>query len=94
MLHSETAPAGSERRQYDRYPCPHAAQTFFGEQWRDCLVEDISAGGASVHTNDRPAVGASVMLFVENVAEMPAVVVRHTGDGFALRFDLAPMTRH
>lgn len=86
--------AASDRRQYERYPCPHGAQTFFGNQWRDCGVEDISAGGASVRTFERPAVGTPVTLFVEDVAEMPAVVVRHTQAGFALRFELSSTARH
>ncbi len=85
---------GAERRRYERYPCPHHAQAFFSAQWRDCGVDDISAGGALVNAMDRPAVGEVVTLFVEDVAEMPGVVVRHTGDGFALRFDLSSLTRH
>ena len=94
-MHVQQAePSGRERRQYDRYPCPHQAQAFYASQWRDCAVGDISAGGANILTQERPAVGDKVTLFVEDVAEMPGVVVRHTGDGFALRFDLSPLTRH
>ncbi len=88
------AATGRERRQYERYPCPHQAQAFDGAQWRDCRVLDISAGGASVLASQSPGVGASVTLFVEDVAEMPGVVVRRTEDGFAVRFDLSPLTRH
>ncbi|MGZ0188908.1 MAG: PilZ domain-containing protein [Alphaproteobacteria bacterium] len=68
---------------YERYPCPHHAQAFFSAQWRDCAVDDISAGGANILTSDCPAVGESVTLFVEDVAEMPGGVVRHTGNGSA-----------
>ncbi|MEQ9124672.1 MAG: PilZ domain-containing protein [Alphaproteobacteria bacterium] len=84
---STPAPSSEERRRYERYTCPHNAQTFFGLQWRDCEVEDISAGGASILAGDRPAVGQPMTLFVEDVAEMPGVVGRHTAAGYALRFD-------
>lgn len=94
MQTESVTPSGQERRRYERYECPHGAQTFFESQWRDCGVDDISAGGANIRTVARPAVGASVTLFVEDVAEMPGVVVRHTEDGFALRFDIGPLTRH
>lgn len=94
MQVASTQPAYDERRRYERYACPHNAQTFFESQWRDCDVADISAGGASVAAVDRPQIGAEVTLFVEDVAEMPGVVVRHTEDGFALRFELSPLARH
>ena len=95
MQMQETASlSAAERRQYERYPCPHYAQAFFSSQWRDCAVGDISAGGAYVCAHERPSVGETVMLFVEDVAEMPATVIRHTHDGFALRFDLSSLTRH
>ncbi len=94
MQTAATQISGDERRQYERYPCPHPAQAFFAEQWRDCAVEDISAGGALVRAPARPAVGDIVALFVEDVAEMPGVVVRHTPDGFALRFELSSLARH
>ena len=94
MQSAEQSLGGRERRQYDRYPCPHPAQTFFSDQWRDCKVGDISAGGAAVLAFERPAVGELITLFVEDVAEMPAVVVRHTEDGYALRFELSPKTWH
>lgn len=94
MQISETTPGERDRRRYDRYPCPHHAQAFFASQWRDCAVADISAGGASVVSGAKPAVGAAVTLFVEDVAEMPGVVVRQTEAGFALRFDFSPLRRH
>jgi hypothetical protein len=94
MQIEQTEATGSNLRMYERYPCPHHAQAFFASQWRDCTVDDISAVGANILTANRPAVGDSVTLFVEDVAEMPGVVLRHTGDGFALRFDLSPLTRH
>ena len=53
-----------------------------------------SAGGALIEHKSRPAVGESVTLFVEDVAEMPGIVVRHTGEGFALRFELTAPARH
>jgi len=81
-----TALAG-ERRLFDRYPCPHAAQSFFEEQWRDCAVLDISVGGALIKADCRPEVGEIVTLFVEDVAELPGAVVRVEADGFALRFE-------
>ena len=79
--------SGSDRRQYERYPCPYYAQAFLARQWRDCGVADISAGGALLETTNCPPVDDMNALFVEDVAEMPGVVIRHTGDGLALRFD-------
>ena len=87
-------PSNSERRKYERYPCSHSAQTFHESAWRDCDVEDISAGGALIVNNERPAVGTVIMLFVEDVAELPGLVVRHTADGFALRFELSTTAKH
>lgn len=94
MPQTESQAAGRDRRQYDRYPCPHYAQAFYASQWRDCAVGDISAGGAAVVSGERPAIGEAVTLFVEDVAEMPGVVVRHTEAGFAVKFDFATLTRH
>lgn len=92
----QTLPAtpSADRRQYERYPCPHGAQTFHESSWRDCAVEDISAGGALIANAERPAVGSVIMLFVENVAELPGIVVRHTEDGYALRFELSTTAKH
>lgn len=90
---SATTDTGN-RRKYERYPCPHSAQTFHGSQWRDCDVDDISAGGALIKHTERPAIGSVVMLFVEDVAELPGVVVRHAEDGFALRFELSAAKQH
>lgn len=94
MQLASTAETGADRRRYERYDCPHNAQTYFDDCWRDCAVADISAGGAQIDAMERPAVGAEITLFVEDVAEMPGVVVRHTEDGYALRFELTPMSRH
>lgn len=93
-MQTQQAIPSDDRRKYERYPCPHGAQTFHESAWRDCAVEDISAGGALIANMERPAVGSVVMLFVEDVAELPGVVVRHTEDGFALRFELSTTAKH
>ena len=54
--------AADERRRYERYACPHGAQARHGDGWRDCAVTDISAGGASVASDERPPVGDAVTL--------------------------------
>ena len=87
-------PATSERRQYDRYPCPHGAQAFIEQQWSDCAVQDISVGGALIKAAERPAIGEMVTLFIEDVAEMPGAVIRHHAEGFAVRFELTVLAEY
>lgn len=47
-------------------------------------LRDISRSGASVISRERPAIGAGV-----RIRDHDAIVVRHTGEGFAVRFESA-----
>ncbi len=47
-------------------------------------LRDISRSGASVISRERPAIGTGV-----RIRDRDAIVVRHTGEGFAVRFESA-----
>lgn len=60
---------------------------------RDCVVMDISLGGARVECADAPSVGTKIELGFDGFNQVAGVVVRTTRDGMGISFDCATDTR-
>lgn len=60
---------------------------------QDCVVMDISLGGARVECADAPPVGTKVELKFDGFNQVAGVVVRSTDDGMGISFDCAIDTR-
>jgi hypothetical protein len=60
---------------------PNAVLTLPGGERQHCKVNDVSASGAAIVSNARPAVGSIVA-----VGSLPSRVVRELSNGFAVQF--------
>lgn len=47
---------------------------------------NISCSGALLATSSRPAINASIVCYFDDLGRVAATVVRHTDDGFAVKF--------
>lgn len=84
-----------ELRRHPRFPCPHMSQVSADAMdWRDCVIKDMSGGGACLESNMDVNVGDNVILYVDQVAHIDATVVRQVTDGFAVAFNLNSLRDH
>ena len=77
---------GRERRRHARHSFEQYSTFTHDGRVFPCRVRDISAGGLSFVTQDRPALGARVTLHLPYLGEFVAEVVRHQDDIVGLRF--------
>jgi hypothetical protein len=82
----EPAAAADDRRRYPRHDYEQAATYTWEGQVLPCLVRDISAGGISFRSENRPPLGARVTLQVPYLGQFDAEVVRDTGEAVGLSF--------
>lgn len=83
---AEPAAAEQDRRRYPRHDYDQAATFTWDDQVLPCLVRDISAGGLSFRAENRPPLGARVMVQVPYLGQFDAEVVRDVGETVGLRF--------
>ena len=50
------------------------------------LTVNMSCGGASFRANRRPGIGAQLICYFDDLGRIESEVVRHTAEGFAVRF--------
>lgn len=91
-LHAARSPApvaGRDRRRFRRVPLKLEGRFLDpGSEEHAFLTQDISCGGAHVVSKARPAVGASIVCYIDNLARISARVVRHTAQGFVIVFNI------
>jgi hypothetical protein len=80
----------ADKRDQERIVTRAQAVLLFDEHHAVCMVRDLSGSGAQVITPERPAVGSTVVLFVDDFGRFEARVARHTAIGVALRFQHRP----
>lgn len=66
------------------------ADVVFIDRDHDCMIHDISQGGAALQSAVRPAMGHEMTLNTSGVSGIPCRVVRLLPDGFAVQFKTLP----
>jgi hypothetical protein len=76
-----------EKRRYRRVAVPLVVKMLLEDGTEEeAIVRDISAGGASLLSENRPAKGSRVILYIREVGRMECSVVRDHPHGFAVDF--------
>lgn len=76
-------------RHYPRIETHIAARLAVGDCWSDCMILDLSAGGARLQTDAELAEGATVILTSEEIGILAATVRRRSPDSVSLAFGLS-----
>ena len=76
----------AERRVYMRWNIGAPAALVLPDKTVECLVRDISAGGAGVRADLTPRLGSEVGLAVSRSLHIPSLVARTTADVIGLDF--------
>ncbi len=96
-----TTKTGAERRRHARKPVRHAAKIQIAApnlhgrleehgHWHDCLIENISPGGAKISIDAHLEMGTAVRLEVGRFGKFEAVVAWIAPKEYGLRFTGAP----
>lgn len=59
----------------------------------DGTLQNISAGGLMLKSEEQPALGTTVIVYVQEIGRLEGEVVRHYEDGFAVNFTFAEALR-
>jgi chromosome partitioning protein len=77
-------------RRYPRFKYEQPAILIVGDGQVDCVVHDISAGGALIAVNKTLKVGESVTLALDSIGKLPAEIRHSDGGRAGLRFIIDP----
>jgi hypothetical protein len=77
-------------RRYPRFNYERPATLAVGDGEVDCIVHDISAGGALIRVGRDLKVGDTVTLALDGIGRLPAEVRHREDDRAGLRFILDP----
>lgn len=90
MASEQTTSSGSDKRKYPRVALSKAARARAkkGED-QEAIIRDISASGASIHTNPPLEENSNVEIEIDGIDhEISGHVVRAFDDGVAVEFEL------
>lgn len=79
---------GKERRVWKRHNLEKTAGIKTDKHTHSRDLDDMSAGGASVHGSLSEDDGELVEIAIDDFGAFPASVVREWDDGFAVQFDI------
>ncbi len=82
-----------DRREHARVKEPKVSQIQVHGQWRDCTIQDISAGGAEIAALEGSDQGDSVKLKVPGFGEVSGRIIRATDCSRGITFNLDEDTR-
>lgn len=82
-----------DRRVHERVKESQSSQVQVHGQWRDCLIQDISAGGAEIAALDGTDQGDSVKLKVPGFGDVEGRIIRATDKSRGITFNLDEETR-
>lgn len=77
-------------RRYPRFKYEQPAVLILGDSQVDCVVHDISAGGALIAVSKALKVGESVTLSLDSIGKLPAEIRHCDGGRAGLRFIIDP----
>lgn len=91
----DTATVAPEKRAYARVPIALAGKVFFPASGaeRDCIVTDISLGGATLQCGASPAVGTELVLYLQGFDRFAGVVARADAEETGMRFTCSQAKR-
>jgi hypothetical protein len=87
--------AGEERRGFRRVKLDLPGRLYLPAQGCEaqCVIVDMSPGGAALLSDVGPEIGASVILYLDGFGRFEGRVVRHDQGGFGLAFASSPSKR-
>jgi len=77
-------------RRYPRFKYEQPAILMVGDSQVDCVVHDISAGGALIAVSRTMKVGETVILALDSIGKLPAEIRHSDGGRAGLRFIIDP----
>jgi hypothetical protein len=84
---AEFSKAPSERRKEPRVRVTLQARYMLPDRREYlCTVVDASAGALALAGPERGAMGANIVLYIDNIGRVEGTVVRHFEDGFVVKF--------
>lgn len=83
----------SDLRGHRRIETRKAARLSVGDAWHDCVILDLSSGGAKLIVDLAIAPGTPVVLAEDGLGLLAAVVQRKDADGVSLAFGVGPEAR-
>ncbi len=81
------------RRKYKRVQICSPTEVFVNGQWRECRLNDVSAGGAEIEAVEGIQKGNAIKLRISALGEFAGRVVRATELSRAIEFDIDEDTR-
>jgi hypothetical protein len=87
--------SGREKRAFMRVPTALAGKMFFPpiDDEHDCIVTDISLGGATIQCGFMPALGTEIVLFLDGFGRFRGTVVRADGEEAGIHFEVSQEQR-
>lgn len=82
-----------DRRVHERVKQQQPSQVQVHGQWRDCTIQDISAGGAEISAVEGAGQGDSIKLKVPGFGEVDGRIIRDTEKSRGITFNLDEETR-
>jgi hypothetical protein len=83
-------PSPEALRRYPRFKYEQPAILLVGDGQVDCVVHDISAGGALIAVSRTLKVGETVILALDSIGKLPAEIRHSDGGRAGLRFIIDP----
>jgi len=83
-------PSPEALRRYPRFKYEQPAVLLVGDGQVDCVVHDISAGGALIAVSRTLKVGDTVILALDSIGKLPAEIRHSDGGRAGLRFIIDP----
>lgn len=79
----------NERRRHQRVRSARGVALLYRGTWHDCTIIDVSPGGAAIASEQRPPIDREVIFHIVDLGLFKCRVLRHTEEGFAVRFEAA-----
>ncbi|HXC54905.1 MAG TPA: PilZ domain-containing protein [Rhizomicrobium sp.] len=97
VMHSAVSapPLASEKRAYARVPIALAGKVFLPATGveQDCIVTDISLGGATLQCDRAPEIGTELVLYLQGFDRFAGSVVRSDAEESGMRFNCSEAKR-
>jgi hypothetical protein len=89
------ATVAPDKRAYTRVPIALAGKVFFPQSGaeRDCIVTDISLGGATLQCGAAPAPGTELVLYLQGFDRFAGIIVRADAEDAGMRFNCSEVKR-
>lgn len=83
----------SDLRKHRRVTIHRSARLSVADAWHDCILHDVSLGGAKLVVDAAIAVGTAVLLAEQDLGLIAATVQRIGEDGVSVAFGIDPASK-